>query len=187
MASRKRFDLKQLAPAGATVPVKSTRLSVGLTAWLTLLWVLMFAPPTPLTVLSGALVAVAVQLAFPLPRARRRVKLRPLASLVLAGKFVYDLVVAAVHMAIVVITGRTYRCSIVRVDLHSKEEIVLAIVAAMTNLVPGTIVVSIDRAHRHMYLHVFDLGWHGGTDAVRQAGIEQEQRVLKALGWEETP
>lgn len=187
MASRKRLDLKQAAPAGATVPVKSALLSVGLSVWLTVLWVLMFAPATWLTVISGALVAVVVQLAFPLPRARRRVKLRPLASVVLAVRFVSDLVRAALHIAMVVATGRSYRCSIVRVDLQSKEEIVLAIVAAMTNLVPGTIVVSIDRAHRYMYLHVFDLDWHGGTEAVRRAGIEQEERVLKALGWEGKP
>lgn len=165
-------------------PPKNKRLSATLTVWLTMLWILMFAPPSWLTAVSGVVVAVAVQLLFPLPRSPRRVKFRPWAGAVLLAKFLTDLVRAAVHIAVMVTTGRSYQCSIVRVDLHSREEIVLAIVAAMTNLVPGTIVVSIDRTRSYMYLHVFDLAWHGGKEAVRQASIEQEIRVLKALGWE---
>ncbi|MDO5722375.1 MAG: Na+/H+ antiporter subunit E [Actinomycetaceae bacterium] len=177
----------RFAATGLRGGPKPKRLSRGLTVWLTALWMLMFASFTWLSFLSGVLVAVAVQLIFPLPRARNRVKPQLFATVWLAVRFVADMVRAAVHIAIVVATGRKFRCSIVRVDLNSREEIVLAIVAAMTNLVPGTIVVSIDRAHSRMYLHVFDLAWHGGVDAVRQAGIEQEQRVLKALGWEGQP
>ena len=43
------------------------RLSIAMTLWLTIIWCLIFGHFDWLTIISGVLVALAVQVAFPLP------------------------------------------------------------------------------------------------------------------------
>jgi len=85
----------------------------------------------------------------------------------------------------VVLTGQKYRCSVVRIDLRSRSEIIIAITAAMTNLVPGTIVVEIKRGEGIIYLHVFDIDDQGGHEGVRATTRGQEGRALKAFASKE--
>lgn len=157
------------------------RFSVLITAWLTGFWMLLFAQMNFLTVTSGLIVALVVQLLFPLPHSGAIRRLHPGAFAELCVRFGWDMVRAAIHVATVVITGRNYRCAIVRVPLREADEYTIAIVAAMTNLVPGTIVTHIDRSHAYLYLHVFDIAWQGGAQGVIHSTLAQEERVLRAL------
>lgn len=158
------------------------RVSLFVTIWLLIIWLLLFGHLDPLTILGGIIVSFAVQLVFPLPHSGFIRNIHPWHTLILAIRFLWDMVRAAMHVAIVVVTGRRYRCSIVRIPLRSDDEIIVAIVAAMTNLVPGTIVVSIDRDRSIIYLHVFDIDAQGGPEGVRATTQGQELRVLRAFG-----
>lgn len=164
----------------------SKRLSLSMTLWLLVLWTLLFASFDPLVLLSGLLVALFIQLIFPLPRSRFFANFRLRQGLILAGVFLVDMVKAAVHVASVVVTGRDYECGVVRIDLRSSADITMAVTAAMINLVPGTIVVELKRREGVIYLHVFDLEAQGGVEGVRAASLAQEERVLKALASAQT-
>ncbi|MDO5034996.1 MAG: Na+/H+ antiporter subunit E [Actinomycetaceae bacterium] len=159
----------------------STRFSWFMTLWLILVWILIFGKITPLVVLSGVLVALAVELIFPLPHTGFFANVRIHHAIVLGIVFVKDMIVAALHVAKVVLTGQKYRCGVVRVDLRNRSELTIAITAAMINLVPGTIVVEMRRVEGTLYLHVFDIDNQGGVEGVRAASLAQEARVLKAI------
>lgn len=164
---------------------RRNRVSWFVTIWLMVIWLLLFANLEPLTIIGGLIVVLGVQLLFPLPHTGFFRHVRPWQTTILVTRFLYDMVLAAVHVAKVVVTGQEYRCSIVRIDLRSKSEIIIAITAAMTNLVPGTVVVQILRQESIIYLHVFDIDNQGGPDGVRETTRAQEARALKAFASKE--
>ncbi|HHT40325.1 MAG TPA: Na+/H+ antiporter subunit E [Actinomyces sp.] len=164
---------------------RRNRFSLFVTIWLMAIWLLLFGEVTPLVVLGGVIVVLGVQFLFPLPHTGFFRHVRPWHTVVLIARFLWDMVLAATHVAKVVLTGQKYRCSVVRIDLRSRSEIIIAITAAMTNLVPGTIVVEIKRGEGIIYLHVFDIDDQGGHEGVRATTRGQEGRALKAFASKE--
>lgn len=164
---------------------KRQRFSWFMTIWLMVIWLLLFGDVTPLIVLGGIIVVLAVQFLFPLPHTGFFRNVRPWHTTVLVARFLWDMVLAATHVAKVVVTGQEYRCSVVRINLRSRSEIIIAITAAMTNLVPGTIVVDIKRIEGIFYLHVFDIDNQGGHEGVLATTRAQEERALKAFASKE--
>lgn len=152
-----------------------------LTLWLLVVWVMVFGALDPLTILGGVLVAVGVQWAFPLPRVLGRWQIHPGALVVMILRFVFDLVRAGLEVSWVVVSGRRVDNAILRVDLRSADPVHLTVVSAMTSLVPGSIVVRVDRLVGRIYVHVLDVEGQGGIEAARRTVLDQEERILRAL------
>ncbi len=170
---------------GNTVPRSRRgrdRLSWGLTAWLAALWVMVFGHLTWVTLFSGILVALAVQWFFPLPHTSSTWHVRPFALIALVVRFIWDVIRAGLQVSWVVLSGRHVRSAILRVNLHSADPVHLTAISAMTSLVPGTIVVRVDRLAGTVYLHVLDVDSQGGLEAVRSSVLSQERRILAAIG-----
>lgn len=170
-----------LPRVGRLARSRRPRVSALLTVWLVTVWVLLWGRPTWLTVGGGVLVAVLVQVAFPLPHHGRLFHPRPGAVAVLLGRFLADVVAAGWHVAWVVVVGRPHREAVVRCRLRSSDALYVSVVTAMTSLIPGTIALEVDDRRRVLYLHCFDVDHQGGIDAVRRATLAQEARVLRAL------
>jgi len=67
--------------------------------WLTLVWVLLWGTFSPLSILGGVVVAVAVIGAFRFPAAESHLPVRPLRLLALVGYLAYDMVVSGVEVS----------------------------------------------------------------------------------------
>lgn len=75
------FRNKDLPPFSAAFGSRSRRvLDLPLIAWLTVIWVLLWSSLNWANLLTGAVVAVAVCLAFPLPKVDLGLRLHPGAS-----------------------------------------------------------------------------------------------------------
>lgn len=172
-------DLRELAvdqPRG-----RWGRISRSLTVWLVVLWLMVFGSLTWIHLISGVLVALLVQVAFPLPHSSRHREVHPVALVRLLGRFLWDLVRAGFQVAWVILRGAPVRNAILRVDLRSSDPVHMTLVAGMNTLIPGTVVVRIDRLSASLYLHVLDVDGQGGEDAVRAEVRAQENRVLRAV------
>lgn len=151
-------------------------------AWLAAAWILLWGTLSWFNVITGLLVAVFVMLLFPLPRMRVPLRVRPVAFAILTARFVFDLVRASVHVAwLAVAPAKPSGGSLVRVRLRSDEELFQTIVAEMTGLVPGTVVIDLDHRHHELLLHCLDVHTLEGRRAIRRQVLAQEVRVLKAL------
>jgi multicomponent Na+:H+ antiporter subunit E len=158
-------------------------LQLPVLAWLTVVWVVLWGSLSPLTVVGGFLVAVVACLVFPLPPLRLAVRVRPLALLWLVVRFAVDVVVSSVQVAIVVLRpGRPLRNAVVEVNLRTPSDFVLTVVAEMTCLIPGSLVVEARRSTHTLYLHVLDVGDLEGVERFRQGVLDQETRVVGAIG-----
>ena len=155
--------------------------SFSMTAWLLVVWLAVFGSLEPVTILGGLVVALAVQVVFPLPIAADLWHWRLLPLLHLTVRFIWDLIVAGSQVAWIVVTGNDHDDGIVKCEVRSNNSVYMTIVAAMTSMVPGTIVVEASRSEHALYLHVLDLAAHGGVTGVQQEVLQQEKRVLLAF------
>ncbi len=174
----------------ASVPVSRRRFPkaswITLT-WLSVLWVLFWGDLTWGNVLGGLLVALVVTTIVPLPRSvsNRRLTVRPIAFLRLAGRFAYDIVLASLQITWEILKRKQPPGAIIKVQLRAHSDSFMAATAAMTALVPGSFVVNLHRLTGVMYVHIFDIEYSGGAEGAKQSILEQEERLLRALGTKE--
>jgi multicomponent Na+:H+ antiporter subunit E len=153
---------------------------------LVVLWLLLWRSVTPLTILTGVVVAVVVVRLFELPPVPHVGRFRPLAAAGLAGWFVGQVLgasvqVAAQAFAALVPAGRP-RSGIVAVQLRTRDDLVLTLTGVITSLIPGTVVVEVDRAESVLYLHVLRGGTPERLAGARRATLDTERRGVRALG-----
>lgn len=160
---------------------KWRRVGVLFTVWLVFVWMAVFGELTWLSILGALIVGVAAQALFPLPHHEGIWQIRPILALYLAAHFIWDLARAGVHVAWLVISGRPHEDAILRCEIRSSNPVYLTILAAMTSLIPGTIVVQVDRSKKVIYLHCLDVEAQGGASGIRRATSNQEARILRAV------
>ncbi|MFI5928983.1 Na+/H+ antiporter subunit E [Micromonospora sp. NPDC051543] len=151
--------------------------------WLVLVWNLLWGEINLANVIAGLLVGGAVLLFFPLPAVTFGGRLRPGALLAFAGRFVVELVTASLHIArIAVQPGYRPRGAIIAVPLRVRTDLNLALTAEAVSLVPGTLILKVDREPGVLYLHVLDT--HGPADLAlaRDRTLEVERRIIRAVG-----
>ena len=74
------------------------------------------------------------------------------------------------------------RNAVVEVNLRTPSDFVLTVVAEMTCLIPGSLVVEARRSTHTLFLHVLDVGDRAGAERFRASVLAQEARVVRALG-----
>jgi len=168
---------------GQVRPARYRSLQLPMLAWLTVVWVALWGDLSVLTVVGGFLVATVGCLVFPLPPLRLDVRIRLLPLLWLVVRFAADVVVSSVQVAWVVLRpSRPLRNAVVEVNLRTPSDFVLTVVAEMTCLIPGSLVVEARRSTHTLFLHVLDVGDRAGAERFRTSVLAQEARVVRALG-----
>ncbi|NNG18304.1 Na+/H+ antiporter subunit E [Naumannella sp. ID2617S] len=133
------------------------KMRLGSLLVLTTVWVVLWGRPSWGTVLFGLLVALLVVLLFPMPRAASRIRFRPLSLLRLVAFFLYDLLRASLQVAWLAIRPRPIEHGrIAAVQLHETDDFRRTIIAELTSLVPGTVVIDLDPASNELVIHVLD-------------------------------
>ncbi|MEU8156736.1 Na+/H+ antiporter subunit E [Micromonospora sp. NPDC048986] len=151
--------------------------------WLVVVWSLLWGDINWANLVGGLLVGAAVLVFYPLPAVSFGGRLRPWALLVFAGRFAVELVTASLHIArIAVQFGYRPRGAIIAVRLRVATDLNLALTAEVVSLVPGTLILEVDRDSGTLYLHVLDT--HGPADlgVARARALAVERRIVRAVG-----
>ncbi|MFC7545460.1 Na+/H+ antiporter subunit E [Plantactinospora sp. GCM10030261] len=152
-------------------------------AGLTLIWNLLWAELSWANLVGGMLVAVVVLIFFPLPPVTFRGRLRPLPLVRLAAHFVVELVAASVALSWLAIRGgRVPRSAVIAVPLRVGSDLNLSLTAELVSLVPGTLVVEVDRDAGILFVHVFDVRGAGSLAEGRRRIHRVEARLVRAVG-----
>jgi multicomponent Na+:H+ antiporter subunit E len=150
--------------------------------WLAVVWVALWGDLSVANVVSGLLLGLLVCLVFSLPPVRMSLRIHPVGLAVLVIRFAVDVVVASAQVARVVLRPRRpLHNSVVEVDLRTTSDFVLTLVAEMTSLVPGSIVVEARRSSYSLFLHVLDTPDPAAAERMREATLALEQRVVRAF------
>ncbi|MGY1716944.1 Na+/H+ antiporter subunit E [Geodermatophilus nigrescens] len=168
-----------------TVEPAATRLrhQVPLVVWLVLVWMLLWGSWSWANLLSGLVVALVVLVLLPLPHVVGGVRVRPVPLLVFLGHFVVDLFVSGAEVAWQTLRpAGVRRTAIVRVQLRVDSDLLLTMVAEAISLVPGSLVLDLDRERRVMTLHLLPVRDRADVERKRAHVLVVEERLVRAFG-----
>jgi multicomponent Na+:H+ antiporter subunit E len=159
------------------------RHQLPLLIWLGFVWILLWGTWSWANVLSGLTVALVVTLVLPLPPVVGNTRVRPLPLLRYVGHFLGDLVVSGAQVAWRALApGGVTQGAIVRVQLRVDSDLLLTVVAETVSLVPGSLVLDLDREERLISVHLLHV--HDADDVARQKAdvLATEERIVRAFG-----
>lgn len=150
---------------------------------LVLLWLVLWRSVAPMTIATGVIIAIVVVRVFYLPPVLLSGRINWWYCFVLLCKTTWWLIESNVQMVWIAIRPRPVpTSSVIAVRLRTHSDWLLTVCAEINMLVPGSVVVEVDRMRSILYLHVLD----GDTDdkvlIARAKSIEIEDSVVLALG-----
>ena len=159
------------------------RHQLPLLVWLVLVWMLLWGTWSWANLISGVVVGVAVTLLLPLPPVVGGTRVRPVAVLRFLGHFFVDLVISAAQVAWQTIRpGGIQHSAILLVQMRTDSDLLLTIVAESLTLVPGSLVIDMDRESRTLSMHILHVRDAADVERRRAAVLAEEERVVRAFG-----
>lgn len=159
------------------------RHQVPLLIWLVLVWNLLWGTWSWANLLTGLLVALAVTVVLPLPPVTGGVRVHPGWLVRFLVGFLVDLARAGTLVAWQTLRPRGIGPSaLVRVRMRTDSDLLLTIVTEAVTLVPGSMVIDLDREKRELALHILSVDSDRDIDRQRQSVLTTEERVVRAFG-----
>ncbi len=163
--------------------VHQLRHQLPLLVWLVLVWMLLWGTWSWANLISGTVLALAATVLLPLPPVVGGTRLHPLGLLVFLGHFIVDLVVSAAQVAWQTVRpGGIQQSAILRVQMRTDSDLLLTIVSESLTLVPGSLVIDMDRQERILTMHILHVRDLADVERRRAAVLAEEERVVRAFG-----
>jgi multicomponent Na+:H+ antiporter subunit E len=151
--------------------------------WLTVIWSLLWGTWSWANLLSGLLVAVLATRLLKLPEVVQHARFRPWPLLVLAVTFAADLAMSSAQIAWETVKPRGGRRSaLVCVQLRTDSDLLLTLVSEALTLVPGSVVLDVDRERRLLAVHLMPVRDRADVERRRAGVLVVEERVVRAFG-----
>lgn len=171
-----------MTPAAKSVAASVWR-QLPFFVWLIALWMLLWGQFTVLAALTGLIVAVFVTRIFRLPPVELSGRVNLWYSLVFVATFVFALVRGSLIVAWQTLDLRRYPgTAIVAVPLRTDDDLILAHVGVTASLIPGSLIIDIDRDRRILYLHVLGVSSDADVEKQRRSVQGWEARIVRAVG-----
>jgi multicomponent Na+:H+ antiporter subunit E len=147
------------------------------------LWIFLWDHVDVLTVVTGIALAIAVTRALYLPPVLLSGRFNAWRALLLGLRMMFDVVVASIQVALKAIwpTWQPMN-SIIDVQLLTRSDLVTTLTAEAISVVPGTVVMDIDRERGLLYLHALGTRTAEDIDRARERVLATEERIVLAIG-----
>ena len=165
-----------------TARVTRLRQQVPLLVWLVVVWNLLWGTFSWANLLSGALIALVVTTLLPLPTVEASGRFRPVAALRFLGRFLLDLLVSSAEVSWLAFRPGRHRSAIITVQLRTDSDLLLTVIAEALSLVPGSLVLDLDREHSVMAIHLVQVRDLEHVERQRANVLGMEDRVVRAFG-----
>jgi len=150
---------------------------------LVLTWMLLWQSISWLALLSGVAVAILTMRLFYLPPVVLAGRLNLWWALRYVGYFLWHLAMASVQVAALAIRpGPPPSTSIIAVKLRTRSDFIMTLVGLTVSLIPGSLVVEVDRFRSILYLHVLDTPTQREIRHARQQTLRIERLLILAVG-----
>ncbi len=151
--------------------------------WLIALWMLLWGQFTVLAAVTGLVVALFVTRVFRLPP----VELSGRVNLWYGAAFVVMFFFAVLRGSLLVAwqtinLARYPGTAIIAVPLRTDDDLIMAHVGVTASLIPGSLIVDVDRDRRILYLHVIGVSSDRDVEAQRASVQRWEGRIVRAVG-----
>lgn len=161
----------------------TARSQIVLLVGLVLLWCLVWGQFSLLTVVSGVALAVIISLVFYLPAIDLSGRINIWRTIVFFLRLIVDIIGASLNVAWLVIDPRYKPSSaILAIALDTRSDIIMMFTAEAISLVPGSIVVDIDREESVLYVHVINVKTDEDLEKFRSSVFATEKRLVMGIG-----
>lgn len=151
--------------------------------WLIGLWLILWRSVAPLTVITGLVLSLIVVRVFYLPPVRLSGRVSPWYLFVLTITTLWRLIESNAQMLWLAMRPQPVPVSsVIAVRMRTHSDWLLTICAEINMLVPGSVVVEVDRMRSILYLHVLDGDCDDKVRMARASSYEIEDAVVLALG-----
>jgi multicomponent Na+:H+ antiporter subunit E len=160
-------------------------LQLPLLVWLVVLWLLLWGQVSVMSVLTGILLALLVTRLFYLPPVDFSGRFHVYWALAFAWHFAVDLVRGSVFVAWQAVDPRGVPVnSVLAVQLHTRSDIIMTLTAEAISLIPGSLVVEVDRERSLLYVHALGTPDDAAAEKARRTVLVVEERIVRAIGSE---
>lgn len=172
-------EVRRERRAGSLLRLHELPLLLGLL----LTWMLLWREFSWLSLVSGVVVSIIAMRLFYLPPVVLAGRFNVWWALRYLGYFLWHLALASVQVAWLAIKpGPPPRTAIIAARLRTRSDFVLTLVALTISLIPGSLVVEVDRFGSTLYLHVLNTPTQREIRLIRAQIARIERLLVRTLG-----
>lgn len=154
--------------------------------WLVIVWGALWRDFSPGNLIFGAVISTAVANLLYLPPVELSGRFNLLYALGFSGRFLYKLVASSLQVTwLALFHGPRLKNAVVAVQLRSQSDLLVTATGHALSLIPGSLVVEVDRSTSTLYLHCLDVATPGDADAVRRDVRATESWLIRTMGTRE--
>ena len=158
-------------------------LELPLLIGLIITWIMLRREISWLSLLSGVVVSVIAMRLFYLPPVMLAGRFNVWWAARYLGFFLWHLMLASFQVAwLAVLPGPPPRTAILAMRLRTRSDFILTMVALTVSLIPGSLVVEVDRFASTLYLHVLNTPTQREIRRMRQQTWHIEELLIRAVG-----
>ncbi|MCW2133838.1 MULTISPECIES: Na+/H+ antiporter subunit E [Crystallibacter] len=159
---------------------------VPLLVWLVILWGALWQDFSAGNLIFGLLIALAVVNIFYLPPVELAGRLNLWAAAVFVAAFLLNVAKASFEVFWIALTrGPRTKNGVLAVKLRSHSDLLVTATGHTISLIPGSLVVDVDRSTSTLYLHVLDIPDPDKADRFREQVRRIEAGLIRAIGSKE--
>ncbi|MFF2297946.1 Na+/H+ antiporter subunit E [Arthrobacter sp. NPDC058127] len=161
----------------------SFRTELPLLVWLVVVWGALWRDFSPGNLVFGALIAVVVARVFYLPPVELSGRFNVLRAIPFAVVFLGKVVAASFQvMYLAAFRGPSVTNAVVAVPLRSHSDLMVTATGHVISLIPGSLVVEVDRSTSTLYIHGLNVRNDVDTAKLRKEVQDTEASLIRIMG-----
>lgn len=162
------------------------RVELPLLIWLILVWGALWQDFSLGNLVFGAVIAFAVANLFYLPPVELSGRFNLFYAVGFAGRFFSQLVLASFQVFWLALTrGPQLKNAVVAVRLRSPSDLLVTATGHAISLIPGSLVVEVDRSTSTLYLHCLNVATPEDAEGIRRNVRRTEEWLIRVMGTRE--
>ncbi|WP_270259998.1 Na+/H+ antiporter subunit E [Kocuria marina] len=164
----------------------SLRAELPLILWLVVVWGALWGDWSVGNLVFGLILAVFVTRTLTLPPVRLSGRFNVLHFALFVITFIWQVARASVHVfGVALMQGPKVHNAVLRVKLRQNNDLLMTAVGHTMALIPGSLVVEVDRGNGILYFHVLDVSTPEEAESFRESALNIEAAWIKIMGSKE--
>lgn len=161
----------------------SLRAELPLILWLVVVWGALWGDWSPGNLVFGLLLALLVTRTLVLPPVRLSGRFNVVHFVLFVVTFVWQVAKASIHVfRVALVQGPRVHNAMLRVPLRQNNDLLMTAVGHTMALIPGSLVVEVDRGNGILYFHVLDIATPEQAEAFRRSVLDTEAAWIRIMG-----
>lgn len=166
-----------------SAPRISLRTELPLLAWLVIVWGALWQDFSPGNLVFGLVLALLVTRFLYLPPVELSGRFNVLHAVRFSFVFIWQVIDASVRLLWLALrAGPAATSAVIAVPLRSHADLMVTATGHVISLIPGSLVVDVDRANATLYVHGIDVPDEAAAERLRRSVLATEAELIRIMG-----